>query len=109
MLETTEQNPQDVPPMPENEETTTITADGKTVDIHTGEILDDDIEEIEELTETEMRAFDGDLYEAKTVEEPQNNEPDDEQDENLPYSLSSFDRDTMIYLYELLDGKLDLA
>jgi hypothetical protein len=109
MLETTEKKPQDVPPMPEKNETTTITADGKTVDIHTGEILDDDTEEIEELTETEMRAFDGDIYEAKTVEEPQNNEPDDEQDENLPYSLSSFDRDTMIYLYELLDGKLDLA
>jgi hypothetical protein len=101
MLETTEQKPQDVPPMPEFNDTTKVDTD-------TGEILDDDADEIEELTETEMRAFDGDIYEPKTVEEPQNDEQD-EQDENLPYSLSSFDRDTMIYLYELLDGKLDLA
>jgi hypothetical protein len=100
MLATTEQKQQDVPPMPEFDDTTKVDTD-------TGEILDD-TEEIEELTETEMRDFDGDLYEANVpekIEEPQN----DEQDENLPYSLSSFDRDTMIYLYEPLDGKLDLA
>jgi hypothetical protein len=100
MLATTEQKQQDVPPMPVFDDITTVDSD-------TGEILDD-TEEIEELTETEMRAFDGDLYESNVpekIEEPQN----DEQDENLPYSLSSFDRDTMIYLYELLDGKLDLA
>lgn len=66
--------------------------------------LPDEEEEIEELTETEMRQFDGDIAEPKvTVDE----EPDD--DNSAPYSPSSFDKETMIYLYDLLDGKLDIA
>ncbi len=75
-----------------------VTADGKAVDSGTGEVLDDDIEE---LTEAEMRQFDGDIGEPKTV--------DAQDDERTPYSLSSFDKETMIYLYDLLDGKLDIA
>ena len=61
--------------------------------------LPDEDDDIEEMTETEMRQFDGDIavYE----------EPDDET--AVPYSLSSFDKETMIYLYDLLDGKLDIA
>ncbi len=66
--------------------------------------LPDEDEDIEEMTETEMRQFDGDIAEPKiTVDE----EPDDET--AVPYSLSSFDKETMIYLYDLLDGKLDIA
>lgn len=58
-------------------------------------------EDIEELTEAEMRQFDGDIQEPKTV--------DVQDEESAPYSPSSFDKETMIYLYDLLDGKLDIA
>lgn len=75
-----------------------VTADGKAVDSGTGEVLDDDIEE---LTEEEMRQFDGDINEPKTV--------DVQDDESTPYSTTSFDKETMIYLYDLLDGKFDMA
>lgn len=75
-----------------------VTADGKAVDSGTGEILDDDIEG---LTEEEMREFDGDMGEPKTV--------DVQDDESTPYSTTSFDKETMIYLYDLLDGKFDMA
>lgn len=61
---------------------------------------DDDTDEIEELSENEMREFDGD------IQEP--NDTDDEQSDP-PYSPSTFDKETMIYLYDLLDGKLDIA
>jgi hypothetical protein len=73
--------------MPEKNETTTITADGKTVDIHTGEILDDDTEEIEDMTETEMRAFDGDIDDS----------------ENLPdINPSAFDKEVLCLISDLL-------
>lgn len=75
-----------------------VTENGKAVDTGTGEVLDDDIEE---LTEEEMRQFDGDIQEPKTV--------DVQDDESTPYSPSSFDKETMIYLYDLLDGKMDIA
>lgn len=70
------------------------------------DIPDDNIEdeEIEELSETEMRQFDGDIQEPKTIDDT-----DDEAETALPYSPSSFDKETMIYLYDLLDGKLDIA
>ena len=82
----------------------TFKADNKTVDTNTGEVLDDVDEEIEELSETEMRQFDGDIQEPKTVDDT-----DDEAETALPYSPSSFDKETMIYLYDLLDGKVDIA
>ncbi len=63
--------------------------------------LPDEDEDIEELSEEEMRQFDGDIQEPKTV--------DTQDDERPPYSNSSFDKETMIYLYDLLDGKLDIA
>lgn len=64
--------------------------------------LTDEDEDIEELSEEEMRQFDGDISEPKTV--------DVQDDESAPpYSPSSFDKETMIYLYDLLDGKLDIA
>lgn len=63
--------------------------------------LPDEDEDIEELSEAEMRQFDGDIQEPKTV--------DTQDDESPSYSLTSFDKETMIYLYDLLDGKLDLA
>ncbi|MCX4362389.1 MAG: Cas9 inhibitor AcrIIA9 family protein [Clostridia bacterium] len=70
------------------------------------DIPDDNIEdeEIEELSETEMRQFDGDIQEPKTIDDT-----DDEPETALPYSPSSFDKETMIYLYDLLDGKVDIA
>lgn len=61
-------------------------------------------EEIEELSETEMRQFDGDIQEPKTVDDT-----DGEEEIAPPYSPSSFDKETMIYLYDLLDGKVDIA
>lgn len=64
------------------------------------DLPDDDIDDIEELSETEMRQFDGDIQEPKGAAT--------EQDDPL-YSPSSFDKETMIYLYDLLDGKLDIA
>ena len=82
----------------------TVKADNKTVDTNTGEVLVDVDEEIEELSETEMRQFDGDIQEPKTVDDT-----DDEAETALPYSPSSFDKETMIYLYDLLDGKVDIA
>ena len=84
----------------------TVKADNRTVDTNTGEILDneDEGEEIEELSENEMRQFDGDIQEPKTVDDT-----DDEAETALPYSPSSFDKETMIYLYDLLDGKVDIA
>ena len=66
--------------------------------------LPDEDDDIEEMTETEMRQFDGDIAEPKIAVDE---EPDDET--AVPYSLSSFDKETMIYLYDLLDGKLDIA
>ena len=79
---------------------TIIMDNGKTVDTDTGEVLKDDIEE---LTEPEMRAFDGDLQEPKEVVDPT------ETVEQSSFSPSSFDEDTAIYLLKLLDGKMDLA
>ena len=69
------------------------------IDAETDDVIAND-EEIEKLSEPEMREFDGDMQEPKAA--------DDEQDDP-PYSLSSFDKETMIYLYDLLDGKLDIA
>ncbi len=63
--------------------------------------LPDEDEDIEELSEAEMRQFDGDIQEPKTV--------DEQDDESTPYSTTSFDKETMIYLYDLLDGKFDMA
>lgn len=60
---------------------------------------DIDEEEIEELSQEEMRKFDGDI----DTEEP--SEDDGLDDEHL---RMSFDKETMIYLYDLLDGKMDI-
>lgn len=79
-----------------------IKTDGKTIDTNTGEVTDD--EEIEELTEQEMREFDGDIQEPKTIDEPTENT---EQDSTI--TPESFDKETAIYLLKLLDGKMTLA
>lgn len=76
-----------------------VKSGGKSVDTNTGEIMNDDIEE---LSEAEMREFDGDIQEPKVPAEP-------DDDLTAPYSPTSFDKETMIYLYDLLDGKLDIA
>lgn len=68
------------------------------------DLPDDDIDGIEELSEPEMRQFDGDIQEPKTIDDT-----DCEEESMPPYSPSSFDKETMIYLYDLLDGKLDIA
>ena len=60
------------------------------------DLSDDEIDDIEELSEPEMQQFDGNIQEPKDA--------DAEQDDP-PYSFSSFDKETMIYLYDLLDGK----
>lgn len=71
---------------------------GKTVDIDTGEVLD-----VEELTESEMQQFDGDIQEPKSLDEPTTEE------QPSTVSPSSFDEYTAIYLLKLLDGKMDIA
>lgn len=71
---------------------------GKTVDANTGEVLD-----VEELNESEMRQFDGDIQEPKGLDEPTAEE------QSSAVSPSSFDEDTAIYLLKLLDGKMDIA
>lgn len=71
---------------------------GKTVDTDTGEVLD-----VEELTESEMRQFDGDIQDPKSLDEPSTEE------QSSTVSLTSFDEDTAIYLLKLVDGKMDIA
>ncbi len=84
----------------------TVTTDGRTVDVDTGEVLDNETVEPEELTETEMRQFDGDIQEPRDLAETQSEESDEQYPSITP---SSFDEDTAIYLLKLLDGKMDLA
>ena len=59
-------------------------------------ICKDDLpdDDIEELSETEMREFDGDIQEPK---------------EMPPYSPTTVDKEIVVYLGELLDGKVDIA
>lgn len=78
-----------------------VKTNGKTIDTQTGLVLDEDIEE---LTESEMREFDGDIQEPKNVDEPT-----ETIEQDSTFSPSSFDEDTAIYLLKLLDGKMDLA
>lgn len=74
---------------------------GKTVDADTGEVLD-----VEELTESEMRQFDGYIQEPQSSEEF---DPAEDYKQPTAVSPSSFDEDTAIYLLKLLDGKMDIA
>lgn len=75
-----------------------VMSNGKTVDADTGEVLD-----VEELSESEMRQFDGDIQEPKSLDEPTTEE------QSATISPSSFDEDTAIYLLKLLDSKMDIA
>lgn len=68
------------------------------VDAETGEIFD--------LTEEEMREFDGDVY------EPREPVPDDDTDDNnddLLEVAKSIDKELMLSLYSLLDEKMTIA
>lgn len=64
------------------------------VDTDTGEIFD--------LTEEEMREFDGDIY------EPQEPIPDEDTDDLLE-TAKSIDKELMLRLYTLLDEKMTIA
>ena len=64
------------------------------VDYETGEIFD--------LTEEEMREFDGDISEPNNISD---NEVDDTE---LVKTANSIDKDFLIKLYNLLDGKLEI-
>lgn len=79
----------------------TVKDNGKTVDTDTGEVLD-----VEELTESEMRQFDGDIQEPKSLDEGELTET---VEQSVPITPSSFDEYTAIYLLKLLDGKMDIA
>lgn len=81
-----------------------VTLDKTSTPVCKDDLPDDDMDDIEGLSEHEMRQFDGDIQEPKTVDDT-----DGEEESAPPYSPSSFDKETMIYLYELLDGKLDIA
>ena len=78
-----------------------VMSNGKTVDADTGEVLD-----AEELTESEMRQFDGDMQEPQSSEEF---DPAEAYKQPTAVSPSSFDEDTAIFLLKLLDGKMDIA
>lgn len=69
-------------------------ADNRLIDEDTGELFD--------LSEEEMKEFDGDVYEPK---EPIEEEPTD----SLTELAKSIDKELMIYLYELLDEKMTIA
>lgn len=84
----------------------TVKDNGKTVDTDTGEILNDEAVQTEELTESEMRQFDGDIQEPKSLDEGELTET---VEQSVPITPSSFDEDTAIYLLKLLDGKMDIA
>ena len=71
---------------------------GKTVDADTGEVLD-----VEELTESEMQQFDGDIQEPKSLDEPSTEE------QTSTISPSSFDEDTVIFLLKLLAAWVHLS
>lgn len=81
----------------------TVKDNGMTVDTVTGEVLREEADEPEELTESEMRQFDGDIQEPKSLDEPSTEE------QPSTVSPSSFDEDTVIFLLKLLDGKVDIA
>ena len=83
----------------------TVKDNGKTVDVNTGEVLSVETEQIEELTESEMRQFDGDIQEPKSLDEGELTETV----EQASFSPSSFDEDTAIFLLKLLGGKMDIA
>ena len=84
----------------------TVKDNGKTVDTDTGEVLSEETDEPEELTESEMRQFDGDIQEPQSLEESESTNIVEPSPSITP---SSFDEDTAIYLLKLLDGKMDLA
>ena len=63
------------------------------VDLETGEIFD--------LTEEEMREFDGDIYEPKHVDIDT-----EESDDDFLETAKRIDKDIMLKLYSLLDEKL---
>ena len=77
-----------------------------TVDTVTGEVLREEADEPEELTESEMRQFDGDIQEPKSLDEGELTET---AEQSATISPSSFDEDTAIYLLKLFDGKMDIA
>lgn len=66
--------------------------------------LPDEDEDIEELSEAEMRQFDGDYQEPRSLDEP-----DEPNDTPTPRSDTSVDGRIFNYLNELLDGKLEIA
>jgi len=81
------------------------------VDIEAGEILSGNEEdyEPEELTEAEMRKFDGDIDDdIPTVSKVTEPEPDEEikKDREL---VKAFDKDALCILSELFDGEINIA
>ena len=84
----------------------TVKDNGMTVDTVTGEVLREEADEPEELTESEMRQFDGDIQEPKSLDEGELTET---AEQSATISPSSFDEDTAIYLLKLFDGKMDIA
>jgi len=81
------------------------------VDIETGEILSGNEEdyEPEELTEDEMRKFDGDIDDdIPTVSKVTESEADEElrKDKEL---VKAFDKDALCILSELFDGEINIA
>lgn len=82
-----------------------------TVDADTGEGLSEETDEPEELSESEMRAFDGDILEPQSLKESNSTTTDSTTTDEPSPSItpSSFDKDTAIYLLKLLDGIMDIA
>jgi len=81
------------------------------VDIETGEILSGNEEdyEPEELTEAEMRKFDGDIDDdIPTVSKVTESEADEELERDKEL-VKAFDKDALCILSELFDGEINIA
>lgn len=82
--------------------------DTETVDMETGEILTPSPEEDDELSEEEMRAFDGDIDEHISKNEVPMYEMNDENDDFELDDGTQFDKEALAVLWELFGNELDV-
>lgn len=80
----------------------------ETVDMETGEILTPSPEEDDELSEEEMRAFDGDIDERIPENEASMYEMNDENDDFELDDGKQFDKEALAVLWELFGDELDV-
>lgn len=82
--------------------------DKETVDMETGEILTPSLDEDDELSDEEMRAFDGDIDERIPENEAPMYEMNDENDDFELDDGKQFDKEALAVLWEIFDNELDV-